>query len=565
MITHNTAQTPPTAATTTTIMRAEKYTLNRSTQDLSSSELTLLDKGLAFVPTEQTPNKHRLLQEFDAFTRRLRIQTLANRWQELHHETDDGNGEDSHVTDKPHPFRMKSNWNPPITKNQALEAYITNTRKLLTDTRSTKHIHHNLSRHEKTALKKLAHRDDIIVKKADKGSMVVIEDRQTYIEKGLDQVQDLQTYQHLDTDPTECITRQINQTVIDIQNLGLLDKKTLQFLFKSEPAKIRTQQLYFLSKIHKTPVTYRPIVSGCSGPTEAISQFFYYLFKPIATQQNSYIRDSKDFISLIEKTRVRQNAILVTIDVTSLYTNIPQNEGIRVCLNILQEYLQVNGDHVFSDIGFSPNLTGITKTFLTHILTNNIFEFNGEIYRQIFGVAMGTRVAPTFANLFMADLEERFLQNEPIRPRIWKRFIDDIYVIWEDTNQHLQDMIERLNNFHPTIKFTHTHTVTQKPSSSMSSHTKALVSHKKARSIVRPTSSKQIVFNIYTTIHATPRALSEQLYLVKHIAFSDLHLTQLNTNTFSTTTQNDSYQEVTQGNKPSDYFYNYHTTRDTKS
>ena len=163
--------------------------------------------------------------------------------------------------------------------------------------------------------------------------MVVIEDRQAYIEKGLDQVQDLQTYQHLDTDPTECITRQINQTVIDIRNLGLLDKKTLQFLFKSEPAKIRTQQLYFLSKIHKTPVTYRPIVSGCSGPTEAISQFVDYLLKPIATQQNSYIRDSKDFISLIEKTRVRQNAILVTIDVTSLYTNIPQNEGIRVCLN----------------------------------------------------------------------------------------------------------------------------------------------------------------------------------------------------------------------------------------
>ena len=128
MITHNTAQTPPTAATATTIMGAEKYTLNRSTQDLSFSELTLLDKGLAFVPTEQTPNKHRLLQEFDAFTRRLRIQTLANRWQELHHETDDGNGEDSHVTDKPHPFRMKSNWNPPITKNQALEAYTTNTR-----------------------------------------------------------------------------------------------------------------------------------------------------------------------------------------------------------------------------------------------------------------------------------------------------------------------------------------------------------------------------------------------------------------------------------------------------
>ena len=450
-----------TISTKTTTTRANKYILNRSNHVLTHTEMTLLDKGLAFVPTERKPNRHRLLQEFDNFTRRLRILTHASRWHEQHHDTNNEDENVAHIPGRPHPFRMKSKWNPPTTGNQALETYITRTRKWLTEAKPVKRIHQNLSQHERTALTRLTRRNDIIMKKADKGSLIVIEDKQTYIEKGLEQVHDPQTYRRLDKDPTQSIVKQINQTVTDIHKLGLLDRKTLQFLFQLKPSKVRTQQLYFLSKIHKTPVAYRPIVSGCSGPTEAISQFVDYLLKPIALTQNSYIRDSNDFISLIETTRMKHDAILVTIDVTSLYTNIPHKEGIHVCIEKLRDYIRTTDNEVYYDIGFSPNLVRITETFLTHILTNNIFEFNGEIYRQLFGVAMGTKVAPTFANLFMADLEERFLRDEPTRPLIWKRFIDDIYVIWEDTTQTLQHMMERLNSFHPTIKFTYTQSNTE--------------------------------------------------------------------------------------------------------
>ena len=80
------------------------------------------------------------------------------------------------------------------------------------------------------------------------------------------------------------------------------------------------QPVFFtLTKIHKPTPVGRPIISGCDGPTERLSSFVDILLQPIA-QKKSRIRlkDTTDFI---------KNAILVSMDVTSLYKNIPQEEG----------------------------------------------------------------------------------------------------------------------------------------------------------------------------------------------------------------------------------------------
>ena len=78
---------------------------------------------------------------------------------------------------------------------------------------------------------------------------------------------------------------------------------------------------YTLTKIHKPNPVGRPIISGCEGPTERLSFFVYKLLQPIAQQQRSYLKDTTDFINFIEKTKVSQNTIPVSMDVTSLYTN----------------------------------------------------------------------------------------------------------------------------------------------------------------------------------------------------------------------------------------------------
>ena len=88
------------------------------------------------------------------------------------------------------------------------------------------------------------------------------------------------------------------------------------------------------------------------------------------------------------------------------------------------------------------------------VLTKNNFDFNGKHYLQIGGTAMGTRLAPTYANLFMADFEDRHVYTYHKQPLLWLRFIDDIFYVWQHSQVELDVFITYLNGVHDTIKFT---------------------------------------------------------------------------------------------------------------
>ena len=84
--------------------------------------------------------------------------------------------------------------------------------------------------------------------------------------------------------------------------------------------------------MYKPVITGRLIISGCDGPTEIISSFVDTLFQPISKSQESFLEDTTDFINFIERTSVNKQTFLVLMDVTSLYKNISQEEGIEtVC------------------------------------------------------------------------------------------------------------------------------------------------------------------------------------------------------------------------------------------
>ncbi len=89
------------------------------------------------------------------------------------------------------------------------------------------------------------------------------------------------------------------------------------------------------------------------------------------------------------------------------------------------------------------------------ILKENTFIFAGEHYRQITGIAMGTPVAPTLANLFMGKVEHEALSAwGGTQPLVWLRYIDDILVIMEDSQEKLLELVKHLNARISTIKYT---------------------------------------------------------------------------------------------------------------
>ena len=92
----------------------------------------------------------------------------------------------------------------------------------------------------------------------------------------------------------------------------------------------RIPVFYTLKKTHKPNPVRRTIISGCDSPTERISSFADYLLQPIAKVQESYLKDTTDFLNFVEKMKVVKDTMLVSMDVTSLHTNIPQEEGINI-------------------------------------------------------------------------------------------------------------------------------------------------------------------------------------------------------------------------------------------
>ena len=136
--------------------------------------------------------------------------------------------------------------------------------------------------------------------------------------------------------------------------------------------------------------------------------------------------------------------LFVTIDVSSLCTNMPHTEGIAAINRTMEE---TGTDTVLKM--FISNLTH-------QVLSKNYFNFNGKLYEQIQGTAMGTRMAPNYAIIFMHYLETNILSNYPKQPKIWLRFIDDIFMIRKEGKLELDKFLEALNSYHQTIKFTHT-------------------------------------------------------------------------------------------------------------
>ena len=156
---------------------------------------------------------------------------------------------------------------------------------------------------------------------------------------------------------------------------------------------MRVQHAAFLKKIHKCPMGIRPIVSTVNSATANLAEFLDHYLQPIMKQLPAYLKDTTQFLREIADIPVHGETWLVTVDVKSLYTNIPNEEGIRACYEAWLE--QETNDPQHPQQKHSDNYWNFKL---------NVFEFNDKHYLQIFGTAMGSKLAPAYANTFMGKL-----------------------------------------------------------------------------------------------------------------------------------------------------------------
>ena len=392
----------------------------------------MISKGLSFIPTARDANNFELLRDFDKFCDKLRSISRPKT-------TNKQNNNDKFPLRRIHKIETRQNF----FSTTDLEGVLGAMKIEISEISTTDNIPHNLSPKECKALRELKGNTDLVINKADKGSTIVVQKRTDYIKLALEHLNDPFTYKELDGDPTKSICRGINQLLQVFLKKDLLSKKMVDFC--SPPKKARLARLYFLRKIHKNPMGIRPIVSSCEGPTENISQFIDYWLQPIMKALPSFLKDTTQLINELNNLRVETEIILVTVDVKSLYTCIPHKEGIQACSEALKKTEESNPDQ--------PDTETLIK-LLEIVLRYNTFEFDGKCYVQLQGTAMGTKLAPAYANIFMGKLEQSVLSAAPLKPSYYRRYIDDILILWPHSENDLNTFILSLNNFHPSIKFT---------------------------------------------------------------------------------------------------------------
>ena len=400
--------------------------------------MKLLEKGITFAPTPGDADVAEIHTEVSRFIRRILLK--------LHFYDPDLVGRPAFFDQIPPglvKFRPKSSWTPRCT-DPCVNAFINKVQKSMIELTPRSRVTHNLTKEERESLGNLKSKGEIIIKKADKGSSIVVMNRSDYIGEAERQLSDTKFYKKVDTDLTEKHMSEVSNLVEQALRLNDISEPIYNCLLNP---KSKTSSLYLLPKIHKIkqPGEFppgRPIISANGSPTERISAFVDENIKGAVPHLDSHIKDTTDFIHRIESILIPDNCILVTFDVTSLYTNIPNDEGIRAVAKSLVKHKP-------------PYCHPRTVLkFLQAVLTLNNFDFNGKHYLQVGGTAMGTKLAPSYANIFMGDLETRLISGYHKEPFLWVRFIDDIFVIWTHGEQELIKFHEHLNSFHESIKYT---------------------------------------------------------------------------------------------------------------
>ena len=115
-----------------------------------------------------------------------------------------------------------------------------------------------------------------------------------------------------------------------------------------------------------------------------------------------------------------KDTMLLSMDVTSLYTNIPQEDGINIVCKTYETF-HLNKPPI-------PSL--YLRDMLRLILKENSFHFNRENYLQTHGTAMGTKMAVSFANISMVMVETEIINRSHFKPLTWKIYIDDVFSLW---------------------------------------------------------------------------------------------------------------------------------------
>ena len=168
-----------------------------------------------------------------------------------------------------------------------------------------------------------------------------------------------------------------------------------------------------------------------------------------------YLRDTPDFVRTIDSIRagtfsqsssspaVTASCFVLSLDVISMYPSIPREHGAKAAANLWGRIRdRFEPAH--------PILPCHVEAIVLFILSHAIFMFNGHLYRQIKGTAMGSAMAVVFANALMGAFFQAFFVTYPQwigYLSLFRRFLDDVFGFWFGSKATFDEFVTSLNSF----------------------------------------------------------------------------------------------------------------------
>ena len=237
--------------------------------------------------------------------------------------------------------------------------------------------------------------------KADKGNTIVILDKISYISANEEILNDHTKFSNLDIPASKEINHTTNLEKRITSDLKLLKDKEIidKATYKNiKPVGFRPDVLYGLGKVHKEVknglLPFRPILSAIGMPTYKLAKFLLSFVTPL-TQNEYTITDTFNFAEEICKQD--PDLYMTSLDVDSLFTNIPLEETTDICIDCL-----------YQDDENSPVIPeDVFRNFLTVAIKKSFFMFNNKFYKQIDGVPMWSPLGSALANIFMCSFKNK--------------------------------------------------------------------------------------------------------------------------------------------------------------
>ena len=264
--------------------------------------------------------------------------------------------------------------------------------------RNLSHTVHNTWHEFYTITVHLKKRSDIVIYPADKNMGPAVLSRAFYIREGEGDkhLGDTTAYTPLDNSELNIDSRFAQLQLIMSTQLWLSKKvaETLQQDFLFNKTRVNPCKAYFLPKVHKKDLSLRLICASCSWLTYLPSKYIALTLKPILQNLPSYIENSATLVKRLDASKTSVYVQLAVADVVTLYPSIIIEDGLR-SLHITLTSKNWSKEH----IKFIIKLT-------SWVLYNNVLMFNGKLYIQIKGTAMGTPLAVAYAYIHMHVIEQ---------------------------------------------------------------------------------------------------------------------------------------------------------------